>query len=307
MFTRTIRTLAALAGAAAALALSAAADAQTNSFTITDGSASLTLNNLRSPRTGSGSGTGSFTTGSPTTNHMFQNWFWIFAGTDVREYALSNQTFSTGLSANTEILEYVEPANNGTTPNALKIRLEYTLHDLTVSSGRSDEALLTISFHVSNRLPTQLNNIHIYHYADFDAAGTASGDSAVVRGVDNQIQVISDPGSASQLPARIDYAVSSPEHGDYQMGVYPTVRDRLTNTVADGLTGAGSPIVSGDYTGANQWYVIALGAAGGGQDTFSGSVTIHITTKCKADFNESGAIEVQDIFDFLSAWFAGCP
>ena len=28
---------------------------------------------------------------------------------------------------------------------------------------------------------------------------------------------------------------------------------------------------------------------------------------CKADFNNSGVTNVQDIFDFLSAWFAGCP
>ncbi len=28
---------------------------------------------------------------------------------------------------------------------------------------------------------------------------------------------------------------------------------------------------------------------------------------CPADFNKSGGLEVQDIFDFLSAWFAGCP
>ena len=25
-----------------------------------------------------------------------------------------------------------------------------------------------------------------------------------------------------------------------------------------------------------------------------------------ADFNNSGAVTVQDIFDFLAAWFAGC-
>ena len=28
---------------------------------------------------------------------------------------------------------------------------------------------------------------------------------------------------------------------------------------------------------------------------------------CAADFDDSGAITVQDIFDFLQAWFAGCP
>jgi len=26
-----------------------------------------------------------------------------------------------------------------------------------------------------------------------------------------------------------------------------------------------------------------------------------------ADFNGSGAISVQDLFDFLRAWFTGCP
>jgi hypothetical protein len=28
-------------------------------------------------------------------------------------------------------------------------------------------------------------------------------------------------------------------------------------------------------------------------------------TACRADFNQSGTLNVQDIFDFLSAWFAG--
>ena len=28
---------------------------------------------------------------------------------------------------------------------------------------------------------------------------------------------------------------------------------------------------------------------------------------CRADFNHSGAVSVQDIFDYLAAWFAGVP
>ncbi len=303
MHARTIRSLAALA----AIVPAASSLAQTNSFSISDGSATFSLDNLRASRTSSNNGTGSFTTGTPTTNHMYQNWFWLSAGTDTREYALSNQTYSADLGSNAEVLEYLEPANNGATPNALKIRLDYTLHDLAASGGRSDEALLTITFQITNRLPTQLANIQFYHYADFDAAGSSAGDSAIVRGGDNQTQVISDSGNAGQLPARIDYAVSSADHLGYQMGVYPTVRNLLTDSALSGLSGAGSPIAAGDYSGANQWWILALGAAGSGQETFTGSITIHITTKCKADFNESGSLEVQDIFDFLGAWFAGCP
>ncbi len=28
---------------------------------------------------------------------------------------------------------------------------------------------------------------------------------------------------------------------------------------------------------------------------------------CRADFNESGGVSVQDVFDYLAAWFGGCP
>jgi hypothetical protein len=34
--------------------------------------------------------------------------------------------------------------------------------------------------------------------------------------------------------------------------------------------------------------------------------TLNITTCCDADFNHSGTVSVQDIFDFLAAYFAGC-
>jgi hypothetical protein len=31
------------------------------------------------------------------------------------------------------------------------------------------------------------------------------------------------------------------------------------------------------------------------------------TPCCRGDFNQSGALEVQDIFDYLNAWFATFP
>lgn len=34
---------------------------------------------------------------------------------------------------------------------------------------------------------------------------------------------------------------------------------------------------------------------------------IRTTPVCAADFNQSGIISVQNIFDFLAAYFAGCP
>jgi hypothetical protein len=54
-------------------------------------------------------------------------------------------------------------------------------------------------------------------------------------------------------------------------------------------------------------YQVAVASAGGGCTvTATGSITSAPPT-CRADFNLSGAPDVQDIFDFLNAWFAGCP
>jgi hypothetical protein len=44
-----------------------------------------------------------------------------------------------------------------------------------------------------------------------------------------------------------------------------------------------------------------------GPSTTCNAPGVNTTPCCKADFNASGVVTVQDIFDFLSAWFAGDP
>jgi len=39
----------------------------------------------------------------------------------------------------------------------------------------------------------------------------------------------------------------------------------------------------------------------------SGAAVLTVFNPCPADFNQSGATTVQDVFDFLAAWFSGCP
>ena len=41
------------------------------------------------------------------------------------------------------------------------------------------------------------------------------------------------------------------------------------------------------------------------QDTFD-FLSLWFAHSDRADFNNSGTVTVQDIFDFLAAWFAGC-
>ena len=53
------------------------------------------------------------------------------------------------------------------------------------------------------------------------------------------------------------------------------------------------------------WSVRAPGT-GGGAMTLNVVTNLAASPICPADFNHSGTLSVQDIFDFLSAWFAGC-
>ena len=39
----------------------------------------------------------------------------------------------------------------------------------------------------------------------------------------------------------------------------------------------------------------------------SANTTITAEFRCRADFNGTGGVTIQDIFDYLSAWFAGDP
>ncbi len=96
----------------------------------------------------------------------------------------------------------------------------------------------------------------------------------------------------------------------------PTVP--LGATVPDTLVGAGGALDPGTYYLA----VCPYAAANTYNDDFgvssasttAGNITVTFSSSvpgaggsCPADFNHSGTIEIQDIFDFLSAWFSGCP
>ena len=47
--------------------------------------------------------------------------------------------------------------------------------------------------------------------------------------------------------------------------------------------------------------------------TLTGDARINVRTNvgvaagCAVDFNRDGTLHVQDLFDYLNAWFAGCP
>jgi len=93
----------------------------------------------------------------------------------------------------------------------------------------------------------------------------------------------------------------------------------VSNPCGSTISNGASVVVSPQPTGAcchGATCFIAIGAvqctAGGiylGDGTICNplSRTGALNACCRADFNNSGAVSVQDLFDFLGAWFAGCP
>jgi hypothetical protein len=66
------------------------------------------------------------------------------------------------------------------------------------------------------------------------------------------------------------------------------------------------PLFNGDVVG------VQIGASAGSLPELAtsddaASRIFHPTIPCRADFNHSGALSVQDIFDFLAAYFSGNP
>ncbi|MCA9242745.1 MAG: hypothetical protein KDA32_02230 [Phycisphaerales bacterium] len=290
-----------LFGLALLVAIPSISLAQITNFTISDGSVDFSLNGLTGNRTNGSGGSANLrtSTGTVPLDHLFQNWFWYRASGDTREYALSNQVFGTA-TGNRCRLVYQEPSNDGATANALRVEIEYTIHDLT-SVQRPDTAEVVIAFKIQNLTASSLT-VQFFNYNDFDLNGGGGGDSAVVAGSANQIQLVTDPGG----PISAVYKASGTNHANFQIAPYSSIRDQLVDTGIDNLTNAGSPFGPGDYTGANQWGV-SLSAAGGFQDSLVGSIVLEVRTSQNGDLTGDGCVDLSDLALLLANFGSGCP
>lgn len=279
-------------------------------ITIQDGACIYNLQNLVGQRLTAAGGIANLTTG--TTNHLFQNWFWYRGPGDTREYALSTLIYSNS-SNNRARLVYHEPIFNGAVP-ALLFDLEYTISDLsTVPNGAAPPACarceLVIAIKVRNLTDDQMS-VAYFSYNDMDLNGTFGGDSAVIAGIDNHIQLISDlgPGMTNGVAGAV-YKVSSTDHVAWEIDTFATTRNKLTDAVADALANAVSPFGPGDYAGAQEWE-ITLGLAGSVMqppfDEWVGSVVKEVTVYKPGDTDGDCDVDLSDLALLLSTYGTGC-
>ncbi|MCB8931844.1 MAG: PEP-CTERM sorting domain-containing protein [Fimbriimonadaceae bacterium] len=245
------------------MALVGIASAQTISdFTLTSGTASYSERNLQGPNNGTDLGLADFSIGGAPDN-MFQNWWWYHTATTAREAGLGEQTFGVS-NGNSARLVYVQ--NGGPNlPDTLQFDLEYTLTQLT-----SQSAAVQIVWKVHN-LANVAQEMSFFSYADFDVAGSASGDTGTFT-APNQFTIDDSGYSAS-------YIASSTGLVGAEQGAYASILGRLTDSDQDTLINGPGSFGPGDWTGGFQWdFTLAANGTPNGADQFVGTVVKVINT-----------------------------
>ena len=123
----------------------------------------------------------------------------------------------------------------------------------------------------------------------------AASSITVSTGADATITVYNpiDPGSPVAIPAPSGYAWSRQGGGPLS-----------DNAKYSGTNQTVLTIRSARVEDSGVYFLTAQTACG---SSFTVPVVLAVTQPCPADFNQSGAVSVQDIFDYLTAFFSGCP
>lgn len=206
--------------------------AQTNTFTLTSGSATYRVTGiLPASRLSTGAWSADFLIGA--TDHLFQNGWWFRVNDSTREFAVSTQSSFIQPAPNRVIVTFREP-------EGIQYRFDYVL------TGTATSGLLRIRGTITNVSAVQ-RTVDTFHYHDFDVNGSAGGDTCVSVAPTWHRQT--DP---SPSPTVAEVIASPNGLIGWQIGAFATVRTLLTDADIDNLNNSGSPF-TGDATGAFQW------------------------------------------------------
>jgi len=274
------------AAVAGSLCAAAAGQAGTGG-TISAGNCSFSVGDSPTDNTGAGSLTVDFRVDGPNgTDNVYQSWWWYRVnGIDAREYCLAGANAS-NWSGNTGTTDF--------TLSSFRARCTWQIAEMGANAGRVAATLA-----VTNTTTSPLD-LTLFHYHDFDFGGNASGDTGVLDSP-NTI-VVRDPSAPAPFGSMLGYYQA--ENADaYQVAVWAVLRGRLTNTMVNNMDNTGTPFGPDDWTGGYQFNrVVPAGQTETVRVVFGIGPTIP-AAGCIGDFNNSGTVTVQDIFDFLLAYF----
>jgi hypothetical protein len=109
-----------------------------------------------------------------------------------------------------------------------------------------------------------------------------------------------------KLPGQTAFLNSSASPGGTSTVTYQWRRNGVDVSNGGRISGATSAtltITAARPEDSDVYSVTATGCS----TTATSTIALVVPNTCPADFNLSGGLEVQDIFDFLNGWFASCP
>ena len=268
---------------AAGLAMSAPAFAQNTGAILTDGTATYRIGGTTGVIATSPTATADpvmdlFLVGT-TPENVFSDWWWFRVAGDTREFMISNANSRT--TTGTNEVEY------GYAMGSLSATLNYKLTQPAANTARVDQTLV-----ISNPGAAAVQ-IDVFHYIDFDLAGTTSNSATLTTG-NERMRVTHTGGTFADWWGNGANA--------YQVQSFATLRGLFTNATIDNLGNFGLPFGPADFTGAFQW---TLNIPAGGQMQVFSSYGVNTDAvmggppPCYADCDTSTGVGVLDIFDFL--------
>lgn len=187
------------------------------------------------------------------TDHLFNQWFYVRAGNDTREFSLD--TFVRGpVDGPFDTNPSVDPApdtfSQSFTDPAGRFRVDASFQ----LRGDGPVLLSDIleSFTIRNLTPNFLP-VSFFQYADFDLNGTAGGDMGEIIAGNRPRQwegtFVLEEAAVTPVPSR------------YEIGPWPSILNSLNDNAITNLSNFGGPLGPGDLAWALQWDFI-LGPGG---------------------------------------------
>jgi hypothetical protein len=241
-----------------ALASSAAPAHSLDDFTLVDGDWTFAQSGLNGGRLGSSAG--GYALGNSLAANPGQLWLWYRAGSDPREYALSNQV-SASVAGSLATLEYLEPETvHGA--GALKFALQYSLEDLGGGLAR-----LTMAYAAFNLTPDALQ-VDVFAVHDANLLGTPGDDSATASGGFRELHSVTDASGDGWM----DWRATERALLASEIGPAPGLRGRVSDGAASSFANFGDPFGPGDYEGGFQWSALIAP----GEAVFVGATTTEV-------------------------------
>jgi hypothetical protein len=180
-----------------------------------------------------------FTGASPTSDHLFETWWFFRVNGDTRETAFS----ATPTSEDYSLGNYGSIAwDNVAGRNLFDAQLNLAVIDPGTGGNLFQEMVITALANVT---------LSIFHYADFEVAGSAGGDTATLVSTSPNIQINVGDGAAS-VPW-IGYGANAYKVTPYGTGNPRSVLVDMTDNGVDNLNNTGLPFAAGDFSGGFQW------------------------------------------------------